>query len=226
MKHARTGRMFHVKRLPRRQVRGRCFHVRSPWPRRTPSLLTDEATVRGLIGPREVPRLWERHLLNCAVVADLMPEDSSVCDIGQRRRTARHRARDPSPGSSSDFVGAIAASHHVSGPRCVHNGSGQRDRPSGAGRGPARRVDRAAGWFDVVTSRAVAPMDRLARWSLPLVRSGGLFLAMKGSSAADELDAVAAGASGRLGGARRPRWSRSGSRWLAPPVTRGQRAAR
>src|SRR3954466_9810814 len=45
-------------------------------------LLTTEATVRGLIGPREVPRLWERHLLNCAVVSDLMPEGSSVCDIG------------------------------------------------------------------------------------------------------------------------------------------------
>ena len=45
-------------------------------------LLTREATVRGLIGPREVPRLWERHLLNCAVVTDLVPQDSSVCDIG------------------------------------------------------------------------------------------------------------------------------------------------
>ncbi len=45
-------------------------------------LLSTEATVRGLIGPREVPRLWERHLLNCAVITDLMPEGSSVCDIG------------------------------------------------------------------------------------------------------------------------------------------------
>jgi 16S rRNA (guanine527-N7)-methyltransferase len=45
--------------------------------------------------------------------------------------------------------------------------------------------------FDVVTSRAVAPMDRLARWSLPLVRSGGLFLAMKGSSVQEELEAAA-----------------------------------
>ena len=45
--------------------------------------------------------------------------------------------------------------------------------------------------FDVVTSRAVAPMDRLAGWSLPLVRSGGLFLAMKGSSVQAELDSAA-----------------------------------
>jgi 16S rRNA (guanine527-N7)-methyltransferase len=45
--------------------------------------------------------------------------------------------------------------------------------------------------FDVVTSRAVAPMDRLSAWSLPLVRSGGEFLAMKGSSVQDEVDSAA-----------------------------------
>src|SRR6476659_4614950 len=45
-------------------------------------LLATEATVRGLIGPREVPRLWERHLLNCAALTELIPEGSSVCDIG------------------------------------------------------------------------------------------------------------------------------------------------
>ena len=52
-------------------------------------------------------------------------------------------------------------------------------------------MTRVAGGFDVVTSRAVAPMDRLAGWSLPLVRPGGLFLAMKGSSAQEELDGAA-----------------------------------
>src|SRR3954454_23190634 len=45
-------------------------------------LLASEASVRGLIGPREVPRLWERHLLNCAVVTDLIAEGSTICDIG------------------------------------------------------------------------------------------------------------------------------------------------
>ena len=44
--------------------------------------LADAGTVRGLIGPREVPRLWERHLLNCAVLADAIPEGSVVCDLG------------------------------------------------------------------------------------------------------------------------------------------------
>jgi 16S rRNA (guanine527-N7)-methyltransferase len=71
--------------------------------------------------------------------------------------------------------------------------------------------------FDVVTSRAVAPMDRLARWSLPLVRPDGLFLAMKGSSARSELDA-AAPVIRKLGG-RHPEVVTVGAEWLAPPVT-------
>ena len=78
--------------------------------------------MRGLIGPREVPRLWERHLLNCAVITDLMPEGSSVCDIGSGAGLPGTRAGDPPSRSSCDFGGAFAASHHVSGARRVHNG--------------------------------------------------------------------------------------------------------
>ena len=67
--------------------------------------------------------------------------------------------------------------------------------------------------FDVVTSRAVAPMDRLARWSLPLVRAGGLFLAMKGSSAPEELGRRPPELR-RLGGVD-PMVETVGSAWLA-----------
>ena len=45
-------------------------------------LLATEGTLRGLIGPREVPRLWERHLVSCAVLGELVPTDATVCDIG------------------------------------------------------------------------------------------------------------------------------------------------
>ena len=65
----------------------------------------------------------------------------------------------------------------------------------------------------MVTSRAVAPMDRLARWSLPLVRPGGLFLAMKGSSAQEELDG-AAKVVRRLGGMD-ARVETVGEQWLS-----------
>ncbi len=63
-----AGRVFSLDRLP--------LAVRL-W-----ELLADAGVVRGLIGPREVPRLWDRHLLNCAVLADALPAGSSVCDIG------------------------------------------------------------------------------------------------------------------------------------------------
>lgn len=149
------------------------------------ALLATEATVRGLIGPREVPRLWERHLLNCALVTDLVAPESSVCDIGSgaglpglvmaiRRPDLRVTLVEPLLRRTTfldEMVAALALENVV------------------VVRARAEELhDRES--FDVVTSRAVAPMERLARWSLPLVRSGGLFLAMKGSSVQAELDAA------------------------------------
>jgi 16S rRNA (guanine527-N7)-methyltransferase len=87
-------------------------------------------------------------------------------------------------------------------------------------RGRAEELHGDQAWaegFDVVTSRAVAPMDRLSTWSLPLVRRGGLFLAMKGSSAPDELTS-AASVIRRLGGSG-ARIESVGAEWLTPPVT-------
>ena len=149
-------------------------------------LLATEATVRGLIGPREVPRLWERHLLNSAVVTDLVAPGATVCDVGSgaglpglvmairrpdltvclvepllRRTTVLTEAVEALGISNVEVVRARAEALH------------------------------GARTFDVVTSRAVAPMDRLSRWSLPLVRSGGEFLAVKGSSVQDEVASAA-----------------------------------
>jgi 16S rRNA (guanine527-N7)-methyltransferase len=175
-------------------------------------LLTGEATVRGLIGPREVPRLWERHLLNCAVITDRMPEGSSVCDIGSgaglpglvvaiRRPDLSVTLLEPLLRRTTFLELAVSRME-------LDNVTVQR------GRAEELHGDAV---FDVVTSRAVAPMDRLARWSLPLVRSGGLFLAMKGSSAQEELDA-AAKVVRSLGGVD-AHVETVGEQWLSPPVT-------
>jgi len=145
-------------------------------------LLATDGIVRGLIGPREVPRLWDRHLLNCAVVTDAVAEGSSVADIGSgaglpglvmaiRRPDLQITLIEPLLRRTTfleEVVGALALKN-------VRVRRGRAEELHGVAR------------FDVVTSRAVAPMDRLARWSLPLVRSGGSFLAMKGSSAEAEL---------------------------------------
>ena len=175
-------------------------------------LLAREATVRGLIGPREVPRLWERHILNCAVVTDLIPEGSTVCDIGSgaglpgialaiRRPDLRVTLVEPLLRRTTflDLATSTMELTNVS----VH-------------RGRAEELHGEA-VFDVVTSRAVAPMDRLTRWSMPLVTDGGLFLAMKGVSAQQELES-AAQIIGRLGGAD-PRVLSVGGDWVTPPVT-------
>lgn len=163
-------------------------------------LLATDGIVRGLIGPREVPRLWDRHLLNCAVVTDAIPEGSSVADIGSgaglpglvmaiRRPDLRVTLIEPLLRRTTFLDEAIAVLELAN--VIVR-------------RGRAEEVHGTA-TFDVVTSRAVAPMDRLSRWSLPLVRSGGSFLAMKGSSAEDEVAAatnVIAQERGRLIGVR------------------------
>jgi 16S rRNA (guanine527-N7)-methyltransferase len=149
-------------------------------------LLAQQATVRGLIGPREVPRLWERHLVNCALVSDLIRPGASVCDIGSgaglpgvvialRRPDLKVTLVEPLLRRTTflEEVTAALALQNVSVVRA---------------RAEALHGERS---FDVVTSRAVAPMNRLSGWSLPLVRSGGEFLAMKGSAVQAELDSAA-----------------------------------
>lgn len=148
-------------------------------------LLAREATVRGLIGPREVPRLWERHLVNCALVTDLVPEDSTLCDIGSgaglpgvvlaiRRPDLRVTLVEPLLRRTT-FLDEVVARLELTNVEVVR------------GRAEALHGKRT---FDVVTARAVAPMARLSQWSLPLVRSGGAFLAMKGSSVQAEVESA------------------------------------
>jgi 16S rRNA (guanine527-N7)-methyltransferase len=179
-------------------------------------LLTGEATVRGLIGPREVPRLWERHLLNCAVITERMPQGSSVCDIGSGAGLPGIAIAIRRPDLNLTLVEPLlrrttflelAVSRMGLDNVTVHRGRAEE----------LHGDPEWAGGFDVVTSRAVAPMDRLAGWSLPLVRPGGLFLAMKGSSAQDELDR-AAKVIRRLGGID-AHVETLGAQWLEPAVT-------
>ena len=71
-----------MKHPPCRRWRGGCSLTGWSSRRRYAALLADDGVVRGLIGPREAPRLWDRHLLNCAVLADALPDGADVCDIG------------------------------------------------------------------------------------------------------------------------------------------------
>lgn len=160
-------------------------------------VLATAGVERGLIGPREVPRLWERHLLNCAVAAELIPAGARVVDIGSgaglpgiplalARPDLQITLVEPLLRRTS-FLEEFLAEATLA----VTVLRGRAEQPE---------ILRQAGGADVVTSRAVAPLGKLARWSLPLLGSGGVMLALKGASAADEVarddnDLKAAGAS-------------------------------
>ncbi|WP_345069871.1 16S rRNA (guanine(527)-N(7))-methyltransferase RsmG [Phytohabitans flavus] len=176
-------------------------------------LLATEGVVRGLIGPREAPRIWDRHLLNCAVVAELIPKGASVVDVGSgaglpgivlavARPDLMVTLVEPLARRTA-FLAEVVAELDLD--RTVEVVRARAEEV--AGRSPA----------DIVTARAVAPLDRLAIWCLPLAAIGGRLLALKGASAADEVaehrDAV-----GRLGGAT-PVVRQCGVDLIDPPTT-------
>lgn len=148
--------------------------------------LAGSGSIRGLIGPREVPRLWDRHLLNCAVLERLLPAGATVADIGSGaglpglvlaivRPDLRVTLIEPLLRRTA-FLSEASAALGLDNVEVVR---GRAETLHGARR------------FDVVTSRAVAPLDRLLAWSMPLVAPEGALVAMKGSSVVDEVEAAA-----------------------------------
>jgi 16S rRNA (guanine527-N7)-methyltransferase len=137
---------------------------------------------RGLIGPRETARLWDRHLMDCAAVAELVPPACSVIDLGSGAglpgvviAMLRPQAQVVLLEPMARRVAFLEECVRVLG---LANTSVCRGRAEDlAGQVAA----------DVVTARAVAPMERLAGLALGLARPGGLVLAMKGAGAAEEL---------------------------------------
>lgn len=135
-----------------------------------------------MLGPREVERLWERHLLNCAVLADLVPARSSVVDLGSGaglpgivlaviRPDVALTLLEPMLRRATFLTECVER-------LCLPGVEVRRARAEDVA-GEVR--------VDVVTARAVAPLDRLSRWALPLLRPGGVLLALKGARAPDEL---------------------------------------
>ncbi|WP_376707657.1 16S rRNA (guanine(527)-N(7))-methyltransferase RsmG [Nocardioides alcanivorans] len=126
--------------------------------------LADAGTVRGLIGPREVPRLWERHLVNCAVLADAIPEGVRVCDIGSGAGLPGLVLAIVRPDLDITLVEPLL--RRTTFLTEVVDDLGLDQVTVWRGRADEFAEKHA---FDVVTSRAVAPLDRLLTWSMPLV---------------------------------------------------------
>jgi 16S rRNA (guanine527-N7)-methyltransferase len=156
-------------------------------------LATDGVT-RGLIGPREVGRLWERHVLNSAAVAEAVPEGARVVDVGSgaglpgiplglARPDLAVTLVEPMARRVEFLTEAVAELEDLLG---SHRWSVVR------GRAEERSVATAVGKVDVVTARAVAPLPRLAAWCRGLLRPGAHLVAMVGATAVAELPSVLA----------------------------------
>lgn len=149
-------------------------------------ILRNDGVERGLVGPRESGRMWERHLLNCAALGPAVPIGSTVVDVG----------------SGAGLPGLVLAISRPDLAICLVEPLlrratfltevVQRLGLSGVVEVRRARAEALHGRLlvDVVTARAVAPLERLAGWSLPLLRPGGVLLALKGDRAQDELAAA------------------------------------
>jgi 16S rRNA (guanine527-N7)-methyltransferase len=156
-------------------------------------LLTEVGTERGVVGPAEAARIWDRHLLNCGVISRLIPARCTLVDLGSGAGLPGIVLAIMLPHARVTLLEPLARRVDFL-EECVA-ALGLRNAEVLRGRGEEFAGKLSA---DVVTSRAVAPLDRLAGLSAGLARSGGRVLAMKGASAPAEL-ARARPALARLG---------------------------
>lgn len=157
-------------------------------------ILRTDGVERGLVGPRESGRMWERHLLNCAALGPAVPTGSTVVDVGSGAGLPGLVLAISRPDLSICLVEPLLRRATFLTEVVQRLGlSGVEVRRARAEAMHGRLL------VDVVTARAVAPLERLAGWSLPLLRPGGVLLALKGARAPDEL-AAAESALPRLGG--------------------------
>ncbi|AJT42261.1 16S rRNA (guanine(527)-N(7))-methyltransferase RsmG [Psychromicrobium lacuslunae] len=174
--------------------------------------LASSGIERGLIGPREVPRLWDRHVLNCAVITEFIPSDAHVADVGSgaglpglciaiARPDLRVTLIEPLERRVL-WLEEVIADLGLSGVEVLRARAEQ----------AVQSVD-----CDVVTARAVSALDKLVTLTLPLLHGNGQLLAIKGRSAQEEV-AAAAKAIRKLGG-RSAEVLVAGADVLAEPTT-------
>ncbi|KAB1502809.1 16S rRNA (guanine(527)-N(7))-methyltransferase RsmG [Corynebacterium sp. 320] len=175
--------MFHVKHP---DAAAQIFGDRLPLAVRYAELLETVATERGLIGPREVPRIWDRHILNSAVLSEAIDAGLRVIDVGSgaglpgiplaiARPDLTLQLLEPLLRRTT-FLNEVVAELGLDNVEVIR------------GRAEDKNVIAQLGGADIVTSRAVAPLGKLVQWSLPLVKNDGDMRALKGSSVADEIE--------------------------------------
>ncbi len=148
--------------------------------RRYFELLVRDGDLLGLLGPREMPKLWTRHILNSAVVAELVSSGASVADVGSgaglpgipmalAQPQAKFTLIEPME-RRSDWLKSTIAELQLENVRVLR-----------------ARAEEVTEVFDVVTARAVSALPNLLKMCVPLTKHGGEVIALKGSKAADEI---------------------------------------
>jgi 16S rRNA (guanine527-N7)-methyltransferase len=143
--------------------------------------LVRDSDLLGLLGPREMPRLWSRHILNSAVVAELVPRGKTVCDIGSGAGLPGIPMAIVLPDTlftliepmerRSDWLISVIDELGLKNVDVIR-----------------ARAEEVGEVFDIATARAVSALPKLLRMCIPLVRHGGEILALKGSKAAEEIE--------------------------------------
>jgi 16S rRNA (guanine527-N7)-methyltransferase len=209
--------MFHVKHgdlVAPPPAAAELFGDRLDKARAYAALLAGIGVERGLIGPREAKRVWERHLLNSAAVGELLETGDTVVDIGSgaglpgiplalARPDLQMTLVEPML-RRSEFLAEVVGALDV-------------DLTIVRGRAEEPGVKERVGEADATVSRAVASLDKLAKWSLPMLRPGGRMLAIKGARAAEEVERARRVM--RSLGATDARVVRCGVGYLDPPAT-------
>lgn len=174
----------HTRATPARTAAIALFGPRLDQAEQYAELLAGAGVERGLIGPREAERLWDRHLLNSGAVSELLESGDRVVDLGSGAglpgiplaiaRPDLHVVLVEPLLRRSKFLAEAVALLRLQ----VEVVRGRAEEPA---------VVAGVGGADAVVSRAVAPLNKLAKWSLPLLRPGGRMLAIKGERAAHEV---------------------------------------
>lgn len=150
-------------------------------------ILATDAVEQGLIGPRETPRLWDRHIANSGLVVvpgpGLVPQHSRVADVGSGAGLPGLVWAVARPDLSLTLIEPLLRRATFLEETVRRLGLTSR---VGVVRGRAENLRGRYDW-DFVTARAVAPLERLLGWTLPLVHDRGALLALKGVSAEDEM---------------------------------------